>query len=298
MSSSAPVQIVRFGVFEADLRSRELRKSGIRIKLHDQPFQIPATLLERPGELVTRDELRQKLWPADTFVDFNHGLNNVVLRLREVLGDSADSPKFIETIPRRGYRLIVAVASVSDSQPTLIQNSTSVATPAQGVQPAPTESAAAASLPETSELRETANRRQFWRSAMLVALVLVLIGGFVGTRLIRRPTNMPGIQSLVVLPSENVSGDSAQDYFADGVTDSLITSLARLDSVRVISRTSAMHYKNTHQTLPEIARELDVDAVVEGTVSRTDDHVRVNAQFIDARNDRHLWAKAYERECT
>src|SRR5262250_2431741 len=136
-SSSPPVQVIRFGVFEANLRSGELRKSGIRIKLHDQPFQILAMLLERPGELVTREELRQKLWPADTFVDFNHGLNNAVLRLREVLGDSADSPRFIETIPRRGYRFIVAVTSVSDCQRTLIQNSTSSATPAEGVQPAP-----------------------------------------------------------------------------------------------------------------------------------------------------------------
>src|SRR5262249_46124406 len=123
-SSSSPGQVVRFGVFEADLRSGELRKSGIRIKLHDQPFQVLATLLERPGELVRRDELRQKLWPADTFVDFNHGLNNAVLRLREALGDSADTPRFIETMPRRGYRLIVAVDSVADENLGPKENST------------------------------------------------------------------------------------------------------------------------------------------------------------------------------
>jgi len=296
-SPSAPVQVVRFGVFEVNLRSGELRKSGIKIKLHDQPFKILAMLLERPGEVVMREELRQKLWPADTFVDFNHGLNNAVLRLREVLGDSADTPRFIETIPRRGYRLIVAVDSVADGSPGLIPASTPAPSPAQIVQPVPTAGAGAPDSPDTSDLRDTSNRRrEFWRSAIVVASVLAVVAVFVGTVLIRRTTKMPRIQSLAVLPFQNLSGDPAQEYLADGVTDMLITQLARLNSVRVISRTSAMHYKNSPQKLPEIARELDVDAVVEGTVSSTVDSVRINAQLIDARNDRHLWAEVFERD--
>jgi TolB-like protein/DNA-binding winged helix-turn-helix (wHTH) protein/tetratricopeptide (TPR) repeat protein len=293
-SSGTPVQVVRFGVFEANLRSGELRKSGVKIKLHDQPFQVLTMLLERPAEVVTREELRQKLWPADTFVDFNHGLNNAVLRLREVLGDSADSPRFIETIPRRGYRLIVAVDSPADGKPTLTQNGGPATSSDQAIQPAPTGSASGSALPGTSELGETSHR--LLRSALRVVLLLVFIAVFIGTLLVRRPAKMSRIQSLVVLPFENVSGDTTQDYLADGVTDLLITSLARLHSVRVISRTSAMHYQNSHQTLPEIARELDVDAVVEGTVSRTADQVRINAQLIDARNDRHLWAQVFDRD--
>src|ERR1051325_288679 len=293
-SSTTPVQLVRFGVFEANLRSGELRRSGIKIKVHDQPFQILTMLLERPGEVVTREELRQKLWPADTFVDFNHGLNNAVLRLREVLGDSADTPRFIETIPRRGYRLIVAVDSVTDAKSALLANGTLVPNAIQPLEPETTASTSPP-LPESSEVRETSKfHLGFWRSAILMVLVVVVIAAL-GKWWIRRPMNMPRIRSLVVLPFENVSGDPAQDYLADGVTDLLITHLARLDSVRVISRTSAMHYKNSHQRLPEIARELDVDAVVEGTVSKTGDHVRINGQLIDARNDRHLWAEVFER---
>ena len=294
-SSTTPVQLVRFGVFEANLRSGELRRSGIKIKVHDQPFQILTMLLERPGEVVTREELRQKLWPADTFVDFNHGLNNAVLRLREVLGDSADTPRFIETIPRRGYRLIVAVDSVTDAKSALLVNGTQVPNAIQPLEPETTASTSPP-LPESSEVRETSKfHLGFWRSAILMVLVVVVIAAL-GKWWIRRPMNMPRIRSLVVLPFENVSGDPAQDYLADGVTDLLITHLARLDSVRVISRTSAMHYKNSHQRLPEIARELDVDAVVEGTVSKTGDHVRINGQLIDARNDRHLWAEVFERD--
>jgi TolB-like protein/DNA-binding winged helix-turn-helix (wHTH) protein/Tfp pilus assembly protein PilF len=291
-SSPASDQVVRFGVFEANLRSGELRKSGIKIKLHDQPFKILAMLLERPGEVVTREELRQKLWAADTFVDFDHGLNNAVLRLREVLGDSADTPRFIETIPRRGYRLIVAVDSVKDAKPTLVQNSTPVIHPV-----GPGKANTAPPLLESSKVQEPSKIHiGFWRYAVPIAVVLVVIAASVGSRLIRPRMSRPGIRSLVVLPFQNVSGDLTQDYLADGVTDLLITHLARLDSIRVISRTSAMHYKNSHQKLPEIARELDVDAVVEGTVSKTGDHVRINAQLIDARNDRHLWAEVFERD--
>jgi TolB-like protein/DNA-binding winged helix-turn-helix (wHTH) protein len=287
---------VRFGVFEANLRSGELRKSGIKIKLHDQPFKILEMLLERRGEVVTREELRQKLWPADTFVDFNHGLNNAVLRLRDVLGDSADTPRFIETLPRRGYRLIVAVDSVVDGS-LRVENSTSAKTPAQAVQPLSPANAEATDSPDIAALNETSNRRHvLWRYAIVGASVLAVIAVFAGTLWMRRPAKMPRIQALVVLPFQNVSGDPAQDYLSDGVTDLLITHLARLNSVRVISRTSAMHYKNSHQKLPEIARELAVDAVVEGTVSRSANYVRINAQLVDARNDRHLWAQVFERD--
>jgi TolB-like protein/Flp pilus assembly protein TadD len=213
---------VKFGAFEADLAARELRKNGAKVRLQDQPFQVLALLLENPGRVVTREELRQKLWSADTFVDFDNGLNTCINKIREALGDTAEKPRFVETLPRRGYRFIGA-------QPTVA-------------------------------------------------------GGAA-----------KHIESLVVLPLENLSGDPEQEYFADGMTEALITMLAKIGPLRVISRTSAMRFKKTNKGLPEIARELNVDAVVEGTVLRVGDRVRISAQLIDARTDGHLWAENYER---
>jgi TolB-like protein/Tfp pilus assembly protein PilF len=199
------------------------------VKLQEQPFQILAMLLERPGEIVTREELRARLWSADTFVDFDHGLNSAIRRLRDALGDSAENPSFVETLGRRGYRFISAVG-FHDSQTLLGEPSS------------------------------------------------------------------PKIQSLVVLPLENLSKDPEEEYFTDGMTDQLITNLAQIGALRVISRTSAMRYKGTKKSLPEIARELHVDAVVEGAVMWVGGRVRISAQLIEAPTDHHLWAASYERD--
>jgi TolB-like protein/DNA-binding winged helix-turn-helix (wHTH) protein/Tfp pilus assembly protein PilF len=212
--------VARFGAFEADLWAGELRKHGLKIKLQDQPFQILALLLAQPGQVVTREELRQKLWPADTFVDFNHGLNNAIQRLREALGDSADSPRYIETVPRRGYRLIVP------------------GPPAEG----------------SSARRQMALQYPLALAGALAALALVLLGMNMGgwrDRLLRPPV---AIHSIAVLPLENLSGDPAQEFFADGMTDALITDLAKIGSLKVISRTSAMQYKSAKKALPQVAR--------------------------------------------
>jgi TolB-like protein/DNA-binding winged helix-turn-helix (wHTH) protein/Flp pilus assembly protein TadD len=270
VASPALLEIVTFGEFEAKLNSRELCRKGVRVRLPDQSFQILAMLLERRGELVTRDEIRQRLWPGDTFVDFDHGLNNAVNRLREALGDSAESPHFVETLPRRGYRFIAPV-EVSGHSPV-----SSVPSASQSV-PVPVKG----SVPRK------------WAVAMAVTGVLLLAILTISPSHVRTP-GAGQITSLAVLPLENVSGDPAQEYFADGMTDTLITNLAGLKSVRVISRTSAMHYKGSGKSLPEIVRELDVDAVVEGTVSKAGDRVRINAQLVDARQDRHLWARQYD----
>jgi TolB-like protein len=216
--------LVRFAGFELDPQAGELRKNdGTRIRLQEQPLQILRILLEQPGRIIAREELRQKIWPSDTFVDFDHGINNAIKRLREALGDTADTPLYIETLPRRGYRFI-GKAEVS-------------------VAPAP-----------------------------------------------RR------IQSLAVLPLENLSGDPEQEYFADGMTEALITSLAKISALQVVSRTSAMQYKGVHRQLREIARELQVDSVVEGTVMRSGPRVRISAQLINAHTDAHLWAETYDRD--
>jgi TolB-like protein/Flp pilus assembly protein TadD len=209
---------IRFGAFEADFRSGELRKQGVKVRLQEQPFQILQMLLEHPGEVVTREQLRKRIWPDQTFVDFDQGVYNAMKRLRETLEDAPENPRFIETLARRGYRFIGTIS---------------------------------------------ASPRQ--------------------------------IESLAVLPLENLSRDPEQEYFADGMTEVLITNLAKISALQVVSRTTAMHYKGIHRPLPELARELGVDGIVEGTVMRSGRRVRISAQLVDAHSDRHLWAEDYDR---
>jgi TolB-like protein/DNA-binding winged helix-turn-helix (wHTH) protein/Flp pilus assembly protein TadD len=274
---------VRFGVFEADLRTGELHKQGLKIKLQDRPFQILVLLLERPCELVTRQELRERLWPADTFVDFDVGLNTAVKRLRDALGDDAETPRFIETLHRRGYRFVAPVQWESD--PGAVQ----------------TEPAADARVVDSAAQTKAGHRtkrRILLAWSALVALVALLVAfGLQAFRHTFPPTGAATrIQSIAVLPLENLSGDPSQEYFADGMTDALITDLARIGSLRVISRTSVMRYKAARKPLAQIARELNVDAIVEGSVVRSGSRVRINAQLFQAVPERQLWANAYERD--
>jgi TolB-like protein/DNA-binding winged helix-turn-helix (wHTH) protein/Tfp pilus assembly protein PilF len=290
-------RILHFGVFEVDLKACELRKHGLRLKLPEQPFQILSVLLENPGEIVTRDELRSRLWPGDTFVDFDHGLNNAVMRLREVLGDSSESPRFVETIPRRGYRFIAPVAG-----PFLPAASTTQAEelnrqiPAEVTKPQLPEAA-------TAEVRSEAAGRH-WPPitrlvvvsvAILFACLLTTAGLYRYRRAGEQPVPSQN-KSLVVLPLEDLSGDKEQEYFADGMTDDLIANLAKIHSLRVISRSTAMSYKGSHKPLSQIASELSVDAVVEGTVLRVGDRVRITAELVQVSTDRHLWADTYESQ--
>ena len=295
-ASNLSSRVIRFGVFEADLSAGELRKHGLRLKLSEQPFQILVMLLEKPGNVVSRDELRNRLWPGDTFVDFDHGLNNAVMRLREVLSDSSDTPRFIETLPRRGYRFIAPVEELG----TAIEGPSSGAALSTAM---PIDSAAVLPVAARSALSA---RKKLWfpisRFAMLssagllgaVALTAVAVhyvGGVNASKV--RPDRST---SLIVLPLENLSGDKEQDYFADGMTDELIANLAKIRSLRVISRSTAMAYKGTRKPLSEIARELHVDAVVEGTVLRAGNRVRITAELVQVSTDRHLWAETYESQ--
>jgi TolB-like protein/Tfp pilus assembly protein PilF len=215
--------VLRFGPFEFEVANRLLRKYGKPVQLQPQPAKILALLISRPTKVVTREELRQEIWGQDTFVDFEHNLNFSVRQIRAALHDDAETPRFIETLPRRGYRFIAEVEQV---------------------------------------LPEAAHR----------------------------------IQSLAVLPLENLSQDPEQEYFADGITDELITELAKIRALRVISRTSVQQFKRVRKPLREIARRLNVDAVVEGTILRCGNRVRITAQLIDARKEEHLWAESYERD--
>ena len=283
--ASARARIVRFGAFEADLAAGELRKSGVRIKLHGQPFQVLAMLLERPGELVTREALLQRLWPTETFVDFDHGLNTAINRLREALGDLAENPRFIETVPRRGYRLVAPV----ETQPSTL--------PQSKVIPAETSPSEATSAETQIAPRVHRSRAKVLVLALIMAVTLVTGLSFITVRerLFGRPSP-PRIQSLAVLPLVNLSGDRDQDYFADGMTEALTTDLGKISALRVISRTSVTQYKDTKKSLPEIARELNVDALIEGTVSRSGNHVRITANLLQASPEKHLWAESYESE--
>jgi TolB-like protein/DNA-binding winged helix-turn-helix (wHTH) protein/Tfp pilus assembly protein PilF len=275
---------LRFGVFEMDLRAGELWKRGLRVRLQEQPFQVLAMLLEHPGEVVTREEFQKKLWPADIFVDFDHGLNKAINKVRDALGDSAESPRFVETVARRGYRFLSEVK---------VADAFSVRSPELENQPHP--AAEARDRPDlTSKLAMLKHLLPSLAWKISVFVLLLLMASLATWKLYswNRPPSV--IRSLAVLPLENLSGDASQDYFSDGMTDELITELGQISDLRVISRTSAMTYKGTHRTLPQIAQELNVDAVVEGAVLRSGGQVRITAQLIMAVTDKQLWAKSYE----
>jgi TolB-like protein/DNA-binding winged helix-turn-helix (wHTH) protein/Tfp pilus assembly protein PilF len=257
-----------FGIFEVDTHNSDLRRSGTPVKLREQSFRILVLLLERAGDIVTREELRQALWPSDTYVDFDHSLNTAIMKLRDALGDSADKPLYIETIPKRGYRFVAPV-----SVPLTAQNP--IASP-EGDSPAP---------------RAGHGRRLAWLVGGTAALLIL---GFVTTWFLRWHSSTAPIRSLAVLPLENLSGDTSQEYFADGMTDELITELARIPGLRVVSRSSVMREKGTHKPLDQIARELNVDAVVEGSVIRVADKVRITARLTDTRDDKDIWAQSFE----
>jgi TolB-like protein/DNA-binding winged helix-turn-helix (wHTH) protein/Flp pilus assembly protein TadD len=268
---SAPADnpiLLRFGPFRLDLQACELRKGETLLHLAPQPCKVLGLLASRPHKVFTRQEIQQEIWHGETFVDFEQGLNVAVRQIRAALCDDAETPRYIETLPRRGYRFIAEV----DGQPAAV---------------------ASAPLAPPEALRPSSFRRPL---ALAVSLALVVVAAVLVWRMGRIPRRTPltHIQSLAVLPLENLSHDPEQEYFADGMTDELITDLAKIHALRVISRNSMMQYKGKHKPTPQIARELNVDALVEGTVMRSGDRVRITAQLIEAPNDRHLWAETYE----
>jgi TolB-like protein/DNA-binding winged helix-turn-helix (wHTH) protein len=295
-----PSQVYRFADFEADVRLRQLRKHGTRLKLQGQPFEMLLMLLESPGEVITREEMQRKLWPVDTFVDFEHSLNTSIKKIRQALNDSATEPRYIETLPRVGYRFIAPVTVTEESAGDF---------PALPLQ-APSS---ADGIPGTSGA-ESSPRHSF-TGFLGLAFAAVAIAGLalafnVGktrdrlTGMLRLSKNGAGMassakkarRSVAVLPLQNLSADPNQNYFVDGMTDELTTDLAQFGDLRVISRTSAMHYRDGSKTAPQIGKELGVDALVEGSVERVGDRVRIRAQLIDCATDRHLWAQSYDRD--
>jgi TolB-like protein/DNA-binding winged helix-turn-helix (wHTH) protein len=283
--------VIRFGIFEVNPHAGELRRNGSRVKLQDQPFQVLLALLERPNEVVTREELRAKLWPADTFVDFDHGLNAAVKRLRDALGDSAENPRFIETLARRGYRFIAPVDSQA-AQPTLPETLNAVGS-SSGRRPWRALFRAFPSTRSATPIRPVYLFGLVGIAALIVLAFVLNAGGGYWTRL---GFGGKHISSLAVLPLENLSGDPEQEYFSDGMTDALIANLSKIDALRVTSRTSSIRYKKTGKSLPQIARELNVDGVVEGSVMRSGNRVRITASLIHAPTERNVWSETYERD--
>jgi TolB-like protein/DNA-binding winged helix-turn-helix (wHTH) protein len=250
--------VLRFGIFELDIAAGELRKGGALVKLQAQPFQLLTLLVGRQGQVVAREEIRRALWGDETFVDFDQNINFCVNKLRDALDEDSHKPKYIETLPRKGYRFVATIVEPGRRPPEV-----------------------------------TSAHRPRWLLLASAALVLIVMGLAAKTALQSRGAGK-SIESLAVLPLENLSRDPEQEYFADGMTDDLIADLGKISALRVLSRTSVGQYKGTRKTVPEIARELNVDAVLEGTVERDQGRVRITAQLIAAAPERHLWAEKYE----
>ena len=291
MSSSSRY---RFGAFEVDPHARQLRKHGVRLKLYGQSFEILLMLLEQPGEVVTREQMRKRIWPEGTFVDFEHSLNTAIKNLRRALSDSAESPVFIETLPRVGYRFLAQVEKVS-REPAAEANRAPIA-------------AAVPDAASTADPDRDANGARtgppatgtWWQIPVVAALVLAAaLGAYLKwLRPHARSAAESGRIMLAVLPFENLTGNPAQDYFTDGFTEEMIAQISPLDPERleVIARTSTMVYKDNHAPLDEIGRKLGVEYVLEGTVRRDQDDVRVSAQLIRVKDQTCLWSHQYDRK--
>jgi TolB-like protein/DNA-binding winged helix-turn-helix (wHTH) protein/Flp pilus assembly protein TadD len=284
----------RFGTFEVSFDSGEIRRAGLKIRVQQQPLKLLQILLEHPGEVVSREQLRNRLWTTESFGDFDQAVNIAIGKLRSALGDSADNPRYIETLPKLGYRFIAEVTLIESNNEmsglTARTAESTAQTPASVDLPrasSPTLAVPALSDPHTVRWW---SKKQI-KFAGMFGLGLSILAVAAALYWTHRSS---GIQSLAVLPLDNFSRDTSQDYFADGMTDELITDLAQIRALRVVSRTSVMMYKGSHKPLPEIARELNVDAVVEGSVLRSGDQVRITAQLIQLPADKHLWAESYQ----
>jgi TolB-like protein/DNA-binding winged helix-turn-helix (wHTH) protein/tetratricopeptide (TPR) repeat protein len=285
----------RFDSFVVDFSAREFVRDGERIHLQEQPFQLLVTLLERSNQVVTREELRKKLWPANVLVDFDHRLNNAITRLREVLGDDADSPRFIETVPRVGYRFIYPLAAEPGSGVTAEQSSNGPAGPDLPLPAQPRPSTP--HIPLAPPRQEGHGIARIWLRSGACVLIVAIAAAAVWQ--IRRHADVgPPLHSVIVLPFDDLSADKTQTYLPDSITDALISDLGRLPHLRVISSATAMHYRGMHPRPSRLANELAVDAVIEGEVVQARQQLRANVRLIRAKDERQLWTQSFERNST
>ena len=291
-------KVARFGLFEADFEQFILTKGGLRIKLQDQPFQVLAMLVDRPGEVVTREEIRQRLWPSDTFVEFDDGLNTAIKKLRAALNDSTDNPRFIETIPRRGYRFLAPVTT----QVSVHQSEAAETRKASPSDLSPEIAPSATSNGNSSSLvlgaRHGARR---WPIIAVVILALCIAAPFsflFKRKMLSRHPFASERVTLIVIPLDNLSGDPQQEYFSDGITEEITTQLALLDPNRlgVIGRLTAMSYKHSGKDIAQIGKEVAANSVLEGSIRREYNRVRATVQLIDVATQTHIWAEEYDRD--
>jgi TolB-like protein/DNA-binding winged helix-turn-helix (wHTH) protein len=289
-----PACIHKFGEFDLDPSRFELRRNGRVVKLERIPMELLLLLAEKDGSVVTRQEIVERLWGKDVFVDTEHGINTAIRKIRQALRDDPDQPRFIETVTGKGYRFVAEKNGDSSS-----------AAPAAAAPTAPAEAAAAPippaePAPTPPGIPLAAAKHRFLTAA---ALLLILVAGILvavnaaGLRDRLFPASRARqIHSVAVIPLTNLSGDASQDYFADGMTDEIITMLAKNTSLLVVSRTSAMQYKGIKRPLPDIARELGVDGILEGSIERSSHRVHMTVQLIYAPTDTHVWAESYDRD--
>jgi TolB-like protein/DNA-binding winged helix-turn-helix (wHTH) protein len=304
--AALPKTVYRFGLYEVDSRTGELRKQGRSLKLRGRPFDILVLLLGHGGDVISREELRDKLWPADTFVDFDHGLNSAMNRLRDALGDSAENPRFIETLPRRGYRFIAPIDIVPVAMPgaAVLPAAPEIAAPAPAIAPPP-------AVPAEETAPTVLEQRAQRASAIIVsapsrivlllavsALAIAVVIAALYLRIGRTPPPGSGKMTLAVLPFENLSTDADQDFFSDGFTEEMIAELGKLDPdhLGVIARTTTRLYKDANKSVGQIRQELGVDYVLEGSIRRAANRIRITAQLVQATDMTNLWAESYDRD--
>jgi len=282
----------RFGPFELRLQTRELYKHGVKLKLRPQGYQVLALLLEHAGECVTREELQKRVWPSNTFVDFENGVNSAIKQLRASLNDSAAEPRYIETLPKLGYRMIAPVEYEADAAGARATGSEEEVGGAKMVREAAVLKSA----------RPAHSRKRLWAAAVSVVVIVCVFAFLKWPRVHPAPQRAApaGRIMVAVLPFENLTGDGTQDYFSDGLTEEMIAQLGRLDPKEfgVIARTSVMHYQHTTEKVDEIGSELGAQYVLEGSVRRDSEKVRINAELIEVSGQRQLWAQQYDRELT
>lgn len=310
MAQPATPKMLRFGPYLVDLAAGEIRKNSIKIRLQEKPLRVLGLLADKQGQLVTREELKKRLWPEDTFVDFETGLNTAVSKLRDCLSDNAGKPRYIETIPRRGYRFLTPVETIEQHGAAATSNARGIQ--AEKIQDSKTETILVESeqksaieegrkpkeLDDTRLVSPEAGRKRWpWQIVAIVGTVMVALSIVCYSiyKSYRTSSSSPTV-SIAVLPFMNLTGDASKDYLCDGLTEEMITSLARIEDgqLRVIARTSAMSYKATNKPVKQIAQELGVQYVLEGSVQSEGNRLHVTSQLIRGDDQTHVWADSFE----
>jgi len=288
--------LITFEEFELDCARYELRRRGRALKLEKIPMELLMLLATAEGRLVSREEIEERLWGNGLFVDAEHGINTAVRKIRQVFEDDPEHPRFVQTVPRKGYRFIARVTRTHETGNDGTQNGrASVLTPDTELIPKSLVEVVIEGANQAASPVRRPSRRLGWIGIAVALSFVWPVYNFVWPRFEHHGAQSAAIRSVAVLPLENISGDASEEHFADGMTDELIAMLAKYRSLRVISRTSVMQYKKVRRPLPEIARELGADGIVEGSVVRSKDRVRVTSRLVYAPTDTHLWAETFDR---